>query len=253
MPDPEWFEKAAKARKGAGARTGTKRARYISGKSEIWTELRPMMVQMSAGKCWYCETKIKRDYHDIDHFRPKNEVEGAESDYWWLAFDHTNYRLACPFCNRERNDDEFPKVGKGTHFPLLNPSERATCPEDDLSREIIKLLDPTNPGDPDLLNYNEYGLPITSSNACTRELKERVDESIIRYHLKCKELVNSRRTIAANIDKYVQRINDGKNVEACKENLRCLIQPHAEYLSHARRCLCKHFEHQWVQDMLATT
>lgn len=64
-------------------------------------------------KCCYCERKITRSYHDVEHLRPKtsaNRSPGCNQrhGYWWLAFDWENLLFACPSCNRSAKNDLFP-------------------------------------------------------------------------------------------------------------------------------------------------
>lgn len=57
------------------------------------------------GKCAYCEANYETvGPVDIEHFRPKGEVEGepAHRGYWWLAADWENLLPSCIDCNRRR-------------------------------------------------------------------------------------------------------------------------------------------------------
>lgn len=64
-------------------------------------------------KCCYCEQKLSKAYHDVEHFRPKarsdrspgcHEIHG----YWWLAYTWQNLLFACSTCNRSAKKDQFP-------------------------------------------------------------------------------------------------------------------------------------------------
>lgn len=64
-------------------------------------------------KCCYCEMRIRRDYNDVEHFRPKataSRLPGCTSKhgYWWLAYTWDNMLYACPGCNRSEKNDRFP-------------------------------------------------------------------------------------------------------------------------------------------------
>jgi hypothetical protein len=125
------------------------RGEYLSGSgSEVWRDarLKECLAKLSHYKCWYCETPIIRDDLVVDHYRPKGKIfEEPEEDegYWWLAFDAINFRLACKYCNELRNDViGKTRGGKGTHFPLLEGSVRATAEDRDLSNEFPVILDP---------------------------------------------------------------------------------------------------------------
>jgi uncharacterized protein (TIGR02646 family) len=153
------FEKMAKM-------SPEERTTFIKRNSSLWNRVKPYLTVISGRhqtdyKCWYCETKdIRSDYH-VDHFRPKNRVKNKgcspEAGYWWLAFDHTNYRLACSYCNSLHSDDESETRGKADQFPLEEGSIRASNPSDNLDDERYLLLDPTKPGDPGLLSFAEDG------------------------------------------------------------------------------------------------
>jgi len=50
------------------------------------------------GRCAICERKISHwdsNAKQIEHYRPKKY-------YWWLAYDYTNYYVACSTCNRKK-------------------------------------------------------------------------------------------------------------------------------------------------------
>lgn len=64
-------------------------------------------------KCCYCEHRIMKAFHDVEHYRPKARVDrrpgcGLTHGYWWLAFSWDNLLYACPGCNRSGKNDRFP-------------------------------------------------------------------------------------------------------------------------------------------------
>ena len=61
-------------------------------------------------KCAYCERIQKAD---IEHYRPKNKVQGEDihPGYYWLCYEWTNLLPSCITCNREG--------AKHNHFPIL--------------------------------------------------------------------------------------------------------------------------------------
>jgi hypothetical protein len=102
-------------------------------------------------KCVWCEElrPALREL-DVDHYRPKAEITEwvgsppVVSDtpprqivlgpgYWWLAFEWTNYSLACKTCNQG---------WKRNLFPVAAP--RAGCVEGVEATEIPLLLDPAS-------------------------------------------------------------------------------------------------------------
>lgn len=119
------------------------------------------------GKCAYCESDYEGTQPvDVEHFRPKNAVEGVADHpgYWWVAMVWENLLPSCIDCNRRRtqatpdpaagslvalHDAETSRAwrkvpaGKQAAFPLFRDSFRATAEADDLDRERRLLLDPT--------------------------------------------------------------------------------------------------------------
>ncbi|MET7710984.1 HNH endonuclease [Streptomyces sp. NPDC005407] len=127
-----------------------------------WTEdpVRDRLLDLVGGKCWYCETLILRADVNVDHFRPKSEVLDVpgHQGYWWLAYEVSNYRIACKHCNSggARFNGVPEGRAKGSQFPLL-AGTRARHSRDDLSLEQPLLLDPARSGDPDLLGFDTAG------------------------------------------------------------------------------------------------
>lgn len=82
---------------------------------------------MQGWVCAYCLKELA-DGDEVEHFRPK-------SVYWWLAYDFSNYFLACHRCNRGSV--------KGTRFPLAEEAERTTwAARDRLDDEPRLVADP---------------------------------------------------------------------------------------------------------------
>jgi uncharacterized protein (TIGR02646 family) len=96
-----------------------------------------VLWKMQHKKCCYCERyrDVARE-SDIEHFRPKADVEGSKSGgYWWLAYEWNNLFFSCRYCNQEH---------KRTRFPLAKGKRRAQKQEDDLSREGALLVNPAD-------------------------------------------------------------------------------------------------------------
>lgn len=103
----------------------------------IWTSdsVKNKLYNHHKWKCCYCEQKRekKRD-SDVEHFRPKTEIDGVgKPGYWWLAYDWDNLFISCKQCNQ---------AFKGTLFPLLD-SNRGNF-EDGVDEERPVLIEPTN-------------------------------------------------------------------------------------------------------------
>lgn len=104
----------------------------------LWSDrkVKNFLYESQHGKCCYCERKRdeKRD-SDVEHFRPKTEVEGAEDHpgYWWLAYSWENLLIACKTCNEEYKKSKFP----------LKPGSKRACEENSaLDEEKPILINP---------------------------------------------------------------------------------------------------------------
>ncbi|EBH9978696.1 hypothetical protein EHH62_20325 [Salmonella enterica subsp. arizonae serovar 40:z36:-] len=153
--------------------------------SSIWRELKNGLADLSNDKCWYCEMSIPRSDNAVDHFRPKGRVSDASNEhtgYRWLAFEQSNFRYACTFCNSRRKDIDGGTVGgKADRFPLLDESQRVYT-QGSILNERPYLIDPCEIGGWRLLGCKrENGKPCASSDE--QELKLRAEVSIEIYHL----------------------------------------------------------------------
>jgi hypothetical protein len=89
---------------------------------------------------------------DIEHFRPKGEIEGAMPDskpgYYWLAADWDNLLLSCRNCNQKLTHTIFGRadrvtMGKMNQFPLAPPGIYVRChdhPNGIMDEEPCRLL-----------------------------------------------------------------------------------------------------------------
>jgi uncharacterized protein (TIGR02646 family) len=181
------------------------RTKAINAKSKIWAEAGKILRKIMNEKCWYCETLEIRADMPVDHFRPKNKVHEAEKHdgYWWLAFDWTNYRFACAYCNsRHSNPDS--SGGKADHFPLIDPDKRAWTRSDPLEDEEPELLDPCDALDPRRLTFKVDG----TASFGSPDDERRARSSIEIYHLDEPRLTRERKAIAIAIDRKASRIKE---------------------------------------------
>lgn len=178
--------------------------------ADVWKDLRVAMARLSHDKCWYCETWIDRDDLVIDHYRPKGRVfeeVGDNQGYWWLAFRARNFRLACKYCNEVRIDEESgEKGGKGTHFPLLEGSVRATAEHRSTDDEHPILLDPIEMADVDQLMF------LADSSACPKYERdvdptsfERADRTITILNLNHGRVRRTRGQICGQVGEAIER------------------------------------------------
>ncbi|HFT3224748.1 TPA: HNH endonuclease [Klebsiella pneumoniae] len=153
--------------------------------SDIWRCLKNGLANLSNDKCWYCELPIPRSDNAVDHFRPKGRVSDATNPhdgYRWLAFEPSNFRYACTFCNSRRKDVDGGTVGgKADRFPLQNEAQRV-YQAGSVINEMPTLLDPCDIGDWQLLGcQKENGKPCAASTDA--EQQARANISIDIYHL----------------------------------------------------------------------
>lgn len=151
----------------------------------VWRELKDGLADLFNDKCWYCEVPVPRSDNAVDHFRPKGRVSDAakeHSGYRWLAFDQSNFRYACTFCNSRRKDvDGGTAGGKADRFPLMVEEQRVYAPGP-VSGERPTLLDPCELADWRLLGCKkENGKPCPATEDA--EPRGRAEISIEIYHL----------------------------------------------------------------------
>jgi hypothetical protein len=147
---------------------------YIDSKaaSAHWGKLKPWLLALSNGKCWFTEGRDICSHTDVEHFRPKKLVlnlDGSRGDgYWWLAFDYKNYRASGNVPNRK----------KGNWFPIHEDSRRSTFNHRCEESESIVLIDPTNPQDVCLIAFNEEGNAIPNPKLIEPWDRLRAEKSI---------------------------------------------------------------------------
>ena len=156
----DWPAKSLQALEHARKATPNERNKAVDSKAGVWRELKPLLASISTDKCWYCESKDIRSDNTVDHYRPKGSVAKVNDHpgYWWLAFDHRNFRFSCTYCNSRRKDRTTgTSGGKHDQFPLLDEARRAYSEQDDIGVEQPVLLDPTSALDPTLLWFEPDG------------------------------------------------------------------------------------------------
>jgi uncharacterized protein (TIGR02646 family) len=206
--------------------------------TKIWRDFYDLLPDTLKQKCWYCEAEEIRSDMPVDHFRPKNEVEedSAHLGYWWLAYDWSNYRCACTFCN-SRRVMESTDGGKQCHFPLVDPSKRAYQQTDKISNEEPDLLDPFNSNDEKLLWFDNDGKPVPSPVANAAQ-QQKVSNSIKIFHLDEQRIVRQRNSIRLLVKQLVDdlktAITDGRpaEVQTKKDSLKKMVR-NTEKLSRA--------------------
>ena len=107
--------------------------RRYEEKGPIWSEVKPVFMELQNGKCCFCErkydsTSLGRYELDVEHFRPKGTVKKCPQDrvgeglqltdpatgnsgYYLLAYNLFNYAAACKPCNSGLKRNYFPIAG----------------------------------------------------------------------------------------------------------------------------------------------
>lgn len=253
-----WDDKAAAAREAVEAGRKT-----VNQQSEVWGELKPRLANLSNYQCWYCQVKQERSDNAVDHFRPKNRVADtapAHEGYWWLAFDCTNFRYSCTFCNSQRKNPKTGETGgKGDKFPLLEESLRAKNPGEE-DNESPLLLDPCVVQDTLLLDFLNNGEPCAKYPDHPIK-KLRAEESIKLYHLNHPGLVERRRILAARIKSWINRANriyekcdtgnpdDDQSFDEIACNLADAMSEKTELSAFARKVIKGYRNIIWVEEL----
>ena len=116
----------------------------------LWSDpkVKKFLHKSQHGKCCYCERKRdERRESDVEHFRPKAEVEGAKNHqgYWWLAYNWENLLIACKKCNQDY---------KKSKFPLRDESKRVCGENSNLGKEEPILINPLEEDPEEFIEYN---------------------------------------------------------------------------------------------------
>src|SRR4030081_2142396 len=91
-------QRLAAAQETVKQKSANNRQGYINRNgSAKWSPVKNLMTVRLGNKCWYTEAELVGADLTIDHYRPKR-------DYWWLAFEVSNYRIACPFANSPKHN-----------------------------------------------------------------------------------------------------------------------------------------------------
>lgn len=266
-----WLAKAAAALKVLEKVPEKQRSKFIEKNSAIWSEVRPLLIELSHEKCWYSEDKLPDACLEVDHFRPKNRVSDAKkhSGYWWLCFDWKNFRIASPVANKRRTDLREEKIlGKGCLFPLLDERHRTSDPKSwqSCSEEPL-LIDPCIKSDVLLLDYSvEAGLIVEKSGPEDSVNYARAKTSIDLYHLNEGTLLVKRMELHATIKNMGDRVEKLWNKKSAKtitpdeekslvtdlDSLGDLIHPSAAFSAFARASLMQRGHRGWNDALIET-
>jgi hypothetical protein len=252
-----WLERAKQAKQAVASGNDP------NDHATVWRELKNSLGGLFHDKCWFCETPVTRSDNAVDHFRPKGRVREAlrpHPGYRWLAFDQSNFRYSCTFCNSRRKDTEGGTIGgKADRFPLMDEASRAYT-EEAVCNENPKLLDPCELDDWRLLGCKiENGKPCPTSQ--DREEIGRAEASIEIYHLHheptCKQRLSAARSLLRDVEEAKALHLAGTSRAALKLNFKRIlgaIDDRKPYSGEMRFLLGaeRHSDHPWIQELLET-
>jgi hypothetical protein len=218
------------------------RNEFIDDNRDHWGKLKPWLLALSGGKCWFTEARDIASHLDVEHFRPKKaarNARGPERDgYWWLAFDYTNFRIAGTVPNRK----------KGAWFPLRYGSACSTYAKRCEGDEVPHFLDPTNARDVTLLAFDEEGKAVPAPGVSRWDFV-RVKRSVERLKLtEHQALAEERRKVwqktAKLLDKYQRALAKERTSAAAREEVKAtareittLTKPETELSAVAKWCI----------------
>lgn len=162
------------------------RMAFINAHEAECSTIRAALWALGHAKCWYSEVSLQECEGQVEHYRPKKRLHGANHQgYWWRAFDWKNLRLAHPTVNRRKTDYlTGNRAGKGSYFPLRDENRRAQN-RDEEANEVPVLLDPVVPADTRLIYFSEESGAARPRYSKEQDewLNRRAEESIDYYHL----------------------------------------------------------------------
>jgi len=203
---------------------------YNDGKSDEENSLKWTLKQIYFQKCAFCESYIKNEVGDIEHFRPKNSSENQAKkcdktySYYWLAFSWDNLLPCCSKCNGKKSNC-FDIEGERVEYNNETLDNLHYTLEVSNKIEKPKLLHPEYDKFEHDIQFTKDG-EIESSNS-------RVNYTISICDLNRTNLKNSRRMIMMNfmekihkhLKSFVNNLNeDESNFDECLEYFKVTIE-----------------------------
>lgn len=213
-----------------------------------WSPLKNRFTAELGNKCWYTEAELVGASLAIDHYRPK-------CDYWFLAFNPYNYRVACPYANSPKYNEEHGCAGgKGDNFPLLDETKKARRPRTAKYEKPI-ILDPCNEDDCKLIAFQSDGRPVLNPAYVDDPVaKKRVEKSKLllnldhpHFNTKREQLYNE---IKLDINTY-ENLPEGSDLRGpIRDRILSRISKTAPFSTAARHYVSTHRELDWVESIL---
>ena len=204
------------------------RSEFIEKKSHVWRGFARYLAKMSYGKCWYSESDCVQSFKDVDHYRPKRQAKRSDTEtddgYPWLSFSWDNFRLAAQRSNQiNRDDDTEESVGKGSWFPLMQGSMRATWDDRCLDVERPLLLDPARLADVRLIEVTAEGRMGPTKLCLGSADRTRVEETIKRLSLDLPGLVSARKQAMRLVQELVELLEQKRSAAEISEAASAFI------------------------------
>ena len=209
---------------------------YSDGKSDTKNSLKWTLKQIYYEKCAFCESDLKNEVGDIEHFRPKNKNKNKNQtkkcdktySYYWLAFSWDNLLPACSKCNGKKSNC-FDIDGDRANFIKENLEDLHYKTEQYNKIEKPKLLHPEYDKFEDKIKFTKNG-KIDSEN-------ERVLYTVQICDLNRENLRKSRQDI---VDDFINDLNkhlvsfdtfyngEHDNLDICLEYFKATIENFCE-------------------------
>ncbi len=168
---------------------------YSDGKSDKKNSIKWTLKHIYYEKCAFCESYIKNEVGDIEHFRPKNENKNQakkcdkKNSYYWLAFSWDNLLPACSKCNGKKSNC-FDIEGRRVEYKsqrLKKLTDLQLITQEYNKIEKPKLLHPEYDKFEDKIEFNNQGEIISND--------EKVKYTVKICDLNRKNLTDSRESI----------------------------------------------------------
>jgi uncharacterized protein (TIGR02646 family) len=202
---------------------------YSDGKADDEDSIKWTLKQIYYEKCAYCESYIKNDFGEIEHFRPKNSSKNEDTkcdksySYYWLSFSWSNLIPSCKRCNGKKSNC-FDILGTRASYNYEELEDLHFRTADYNDSEQPKLLHPEYDTFEDKICFNARGKIISKD--------ERVKYTVKICDLNRKNLIRSRGVILTTLidnllkqyPEYEVFMNKHNNLKEALKKFKYLIE-----------------------------